>query len=205
MHLKNLYKSEEYIITIINENTFKSLIAATLRENEDSYILLENFTRYPAIQELLDVKEEELLDIKDMGKIKARPIITALQLARMTPVTSEQHFKIRSPQDVYTYLQDLQHLKQEHFVVLRLNTKNEIVFRKIIFVGSLNASIFHPHKFMKELVKHSCACTILSHPSGNTTLSPKDIQVTERLVEADLIIDIEIVDYISVDSKNSFR
>jgi len=189
-------------MTTINENTFKSLIATTLREKEDGYILSEIFTRYPSIQELLDVTEEELLNIKGIGKTKAQQIIAALQLARMNPVTTEQRFKIRSPLDAYTYLQDLQYLQQEHFVVLGLNTKNEVTFRKTVFVGSLNASICHPREIMKELVKRSCACAILSHnhPSGDTTPSPEDIQVTDRLVEAGRIIGIEIVDHIIVGS-----
>ncbi|WDV06153.1 RadC family protein [Lysinibacillus irui] len=189
-------------MTTISENTFKSLIATTLREKEDGYILSEIFTRYPSIQELLDVTEVELLNIKGIGKVKAQQIIAALQLARMNPVTTEQRFKIRSPQDAYTYLQDLQHLQQEHFVVLGLNTKNEIMFRKTIFVGSLNASICHPREIMKELIKRSCACAILSHnhPSGDTTPSPEDIQVTERLVGAGNIIGITIIDHVIIGS-----
>ncbi|WP_374965371.1 DNA repair protein RadC [Lysinibacillus sp. RS5] len=189
-------------MTTINENNFKSLIASTLREKEDGYILSEVFTRYPSIQELLDVTEEELLNIKGIGKVKAQQIIAALQLARMNPVTTEQRFRIRSPQDAYDYLKDMQHLQQEHFVVLGLNTKNEVTFRKTIFIGSLNASICHPREIMKELIKRSCASAILSHnhPSGDTAPSPEDIQVTERLIEAGLIIGIDIVDHIIVGS-----
>lgn len=189
-------------MTTINENTFKSLIATTLREKEDGYILSEMFTRYPSIQELLDVTEEELLNIKGIGKTKAQQIIAALQLARMNPVTTEERFRIRSPQDAYDYLKDMQHLQQEHFVILGLNTKNEVMFRKTIFIGSLNASICHPREIMKELIKRSCACTILSHnhPSGDVTPSPEDIQVTERLKEAGVIVGIDVVDHIIVGS-----
>lgn len=189
-------------MTTINQNTFKSLIATTLREKEDGYILSEIFTRYPSIQELLDVTEEELLNIKGIGKTKAQQIIATLQLARMNPVTTEQRFRIRSPHDAYEFLNDMQHLQQEHFVILGLNTKNEVLFRKTIFIGSLNASICHPREIMKELIKRSCASAILSHnhPSGDTTPSPEDIQVTERLIEAGLIIGIDIVDHIIVGS-----
>ncbi|QPQ34424.1 RadC family protein [Lysinibacillus sp. JNUCC-52] len=189
-------------MTTINQNTFKSLIATTLREKEDGYILSEIFTRYPSIQELLDVTEEELLNIKGIGKTKAQQIIATLQLARMNPVTTEQRFRIRSPHDAYEFLNDIQHLQQEHFVILGLNTKNEVLFRKTIFIGSLNASICHPREIMKELIKRSCASAILSHnhPSGDTTPSPEDIQVTERLIEAGLIIGIDIVDHIIVGS-----
>ncbi|MCS1384395.1 DNA repair protein RadC [Lysinibacillus sphaericus] len=189
-------------MTTINDNNFKSIIASTLREKEDGYILSEIFTRYPSIKDLLDVTEEELLNIKGIGKVKAQQIIAALQLARMNPVTTEQRFRIRSPQDAYDYLKDMQHLQQEHFVVLGLNTKNEVTFRKTIFMGSLNASICHPREIMKELIKRSCASAILSHnhPSGDTAPSPEDIQVTERLIEAGLIIGIDIVDHIIVGS-----
>lgn len=189
-------------MTTINQNTFKTLVATTLREKEDGYILSEIFTRYPSIQELLDVTEEELINIKGIGKTKAQQIIAALQLARMNPITTEQRFRIRSPQDAYDFLKDMQYLQQEHFVILGLNTKNEVLFRKTIFIGSLNASICHPREIMKELIKRSCASAILSHnhPSGETTPSPEDIQVTGRLVEAGLIIGIDIVDHIIVGS-----
>ncbi|POZ55056.1 hypothetical protein LYSIN_03353 [Lysinibacillus sphaericus] len=189
-------------MTTINQNTFKSLIATTLREKEDGYILSEIFTRYPSIQELLDVTEEELLNIKGIGKIKAQQIIAALQLARMNPVTTEQRFRIRSPQDAYDFLKDMQYLQQEHFIILGLNTKNEVLFRKTVFIGSLNASICHPREIMKECIKRSCCSVVLSHnhPSGDTIPSPEDIQVTERLVEAGSIIGIDIIDHIIVGS-----
>jgi len=35
-------------------------------------------------------------------------------------------------------------LKQEHFIAMFLNTKNQVIHRQTIFIGSLNASIVHP-------------------------------------------------------------
>ena len=180
----------------------KTLMATTLREKEDGYILSEIFTRYPSIQELLQLTEEELLRIKGIGKAKAQQIMAALHLARMNPVTTEQRYKICSPEDAYLYLQDIQHLQQEHFVVIGLNVKHEVLFRKTVFVGSLNASIVHPREIMKELIKRSCACAIVAHnhPSGQATPSPEDIEVTKRLEEAGQIIGIDILDHIIVGS-----
>ncbi|WP_326159529.1 RadC family protein [Schinkia azotoformans] len=177
--------------------TFKVLLAITMREKEDGYVVSEIFNRYPSIQELLEVTEEELLLIKGIGKVKAKQIIAALKLARMQPNPSEDRFTIRSPEDAYRYLKDMAYLTQEHFVVLGLNTKNEVMFKETVFIGSLNASIVHPRECFKHLIRRSCASTIVAHnhPSGQPDPSREDIDVTKRLVEVGKIVGIEVLDH----------
>ncbi|MBX9972593.1 hypothetical protein H7K21_06135 [Cytobacillus firmus] len=46
----------------------------------------------------------------------------------------------------------LENIEQEKFVVLALNTKNDIIARNEIFCGSLDASIVHPRD-IKTLLK----------------------------------------------------
>lgn len=180
--------------------TFKLLLATTIHEKEDSYVVNEIFSRFPSVQELLEVTEEELLSIKGIGKVKVQQIIAALKLARMNPSPIEERYTIRSPQDAYNYLKDMQYLTQEHFVVIGLNTKNQILFRETVFIGSLNSSIVHPREVFKNLIKRSCASAIVchNHPSGNTAPSPEDIQVTERLMEAGMIVGIDIIDHLII-------
>ncbi|MEI5908363.1 DNA repair protein RadC [Bacillus spongiae] len=145
-----------------------------MREKEDGYVVSEIFNRYPSIQELLDVTEEELLTIKGIG--------------------------IRSSEDAYTFLKDMQYLTQEHFVVLGINIKNEVLFRETVFIGSLNASIVHPRETFKHLIRRSCASAIVAHnhPSGNPQPSREDIEVTKRLNEVGKVVGIEILDHVIV-------
>ncbi len=184
--------------------TFKLLLATTIREKEDGYVVNEIFNRYSSVQELLDITEEELLNIKGIGKVKSQQIIAGLKLARMNTCTIEERFTIRSPKDAYEYLKDMQYLTQEHFVVLGLNTKNEIIFRETVFIGSLSSSIVHPRETFKHLIRRSCASTIVAHnhPSGNPVPSPEDIEVTKRLVEVGDVIGIEVLDHIIVGFEN---
>jgi|GEM_PF-4617427 len=48
--------------------TFKSLLAATIREKEDSYVVNEIFNRFPSIQDLLEVTEEEILSFNQRDR-----------------------------------------------------------------------------------------------------------------------------------------
>ncbi|MFD2703597.1 DNA repair protein RadC [Paenibacillus shunpengii] len=180
--------------------TFKQLLSTTIREKDDSYIVSEIFNRFLTIQELLDVTEEELLSIKGIGKVKAQQIIAALKLARLNPSTAEERFTIRSPQDAYDYLKDMQYLNREEFVCLGLNTKNEIIFRETIFTGSLNASIVHPRETFLPLIKRCCASAIVAHnhPSGQPQPSREDIEVTKRLAEVGKIVGIEVLDHLII-------
>ncbi|WP_191560680.1 RadC family protein [Metabacillus idriensis] len=186
--------------TQFDKFTFKMLLATTIREKDDSYIVSEIFTRFPSIQELLEITEEELLAIKGVGKVKAQQIIAALKLARLNPSTAEERFAIRSPEDAFTYLKDMQYLHREEFVCLGLNTKNEVMFRQTVFTGSLNASIVHPRETFLPLIKRCCASAIVAHnhPSGQPEPSGEDIEITKRLVEVGKVVGIEVLDHVII-------
>lgn len=184
----------------IDKNTFRNLLATTTREKEDSYVVSELFSLYPSILELLNVTEEELLQIKGIGKVKSKQIIAVLQLARMNPNPVEQLFTIRSLEDAYSYLIDLQYLQKEHFGVLGLNTKNQVLFRKTIFIGSLNACIAEPRAVFNKLLRRNCASAILfhNHLSLDPSPSQEDIHVTKRMAEVGKLTQIEIINHIIV-------
>ncbi|MBW9234528.1 DNA repair protein RadC, partial [Leptospira santarosai] len=110
-------------------------------------------------------------------------------------------FTVRSPKDAATFLMtDMTSLKQENFVVLFMNVKNQVLHKQTIFIGSLNASIVHPREIFREAVKRSAAAIICAHnhPSGNPSPSPEDIEVTKRIQEAGHIMGIELLDHVII-------
>ena len=117
----------------------------------------------------------------------------------------EETERITSPKDAMKILEYLKFEKQEHFVCLFLNTKNEVLSRKTIFIGTLNASVVHPREVFNEALRVSAAAIILghNHPSGNPTPSPEDIEVTERLIECGFTMGIEIIDHVIIGDNNS--
>lgn len=181
-------------------NTFKVLLADTIREKTNSYMIREIFTRYPTIEELLEITYEELITINGIGPVKARQIIASINLAKMLPLPSNYLHSIHCPKDVYEYVKDMQYLTKEHFVIIGLNTKNQIMFKETVSIGTLNTTIVHPREVFKLLIKRTCSAGIAvhCHPSGDPAPSSEDLEVTKRLVEAGKILGIDIIDHIII-------
>lgn len=184
----------------------QELVAILLRTGtkEESVLVLANrvLSSFDKIQDLKHATIEEYTTVKGVGKAKAVQLLAAAEIGkRMYRKHSEGRYTIRSPEDAAAYLMtDMSSLTQEHFVVLFLNVKNEIIHKETIFIGSLNSSIVHPREIYREAVKRSAASIICAHnhPSGNPSPSPEDINVTKRLLEAGSLMGIELIDHVII-------
>lgn len=184
----------------------QELIAILLRTGtkQESVLHLANsvLNYFEQIQELKNASIEEITAVKGIGQAKAVQLLAAIELGkRLAQQKTDDKFTIRSPKDAASYLMhDMTSLKQEHFVVLFLNVKNQILHKQTIFIGSLNASIVHPREIFREAVKRSAASIICAHnhPSGNPTPSTEDIDVTKRLYEAGILMGIELLDHVII-------
>lgn len=155
-------------------------------------------------EKLLAASIEQLSAIHGLGKVKASEIIACLELGKRL-LKDKKSTLIISPKDVWENLKDIRDHKKEHFVVFYLDTRNQEIQREIISIGTLNASLIHPREVFEPAVRY-CAAQILishNHPSGDSTPSGDDIEVTRRLIDAGKILGIEIIDHIIV-SKNAF-
>lgn len=185
-----------------NHSELKSLLTESLCERPGSYIISEIFSRFPTVSELYEVNEQQLIQIKGIGIGKARQLLAMLKLAKaLTTPNIQERYTIRSPQDVFNLLEpDLRHLQHERMICLFLNTKNHLIFKEVISIGSLNASIVHPREVFRAAIKRASASIICchNHPSTDPAPSPEDIRMTSRLVEAGSIIGIEVLDHIII-------
>ncbi|WP_084024479.1 RadC family protein [Vulcanibacillus modesticaldus] len=182
------------------------LLAILLRtgsSNESVFQLAQKvLSELETLQNLNDVTLEELTKIKGIGPAKAIQIKGAIELGRRVVKSIPQDkIQIRSPRDVANFiLEDMKHLKQEHFIALLLDTKNQIIAKETISIGSLNSSIVHPREVFKPAIKKSVSAIIVvhNHPSGDPTPSKEDIEVTNRLVEAGNILGIDLLDHVII-------
>lgn len=170
----------------------------------ESVMALSNrvLMHFEGLKLLHDATIEELTAIKGIGSAKGVQLLSAIELGkRMNQYKPDVRYVIRSPEDGANYvMEEMRSLRQEHFVVLFLDTKNQVIHRQTIFIGSLNASIVHPREVFREAVKRSAASIIVihNHPSGDPTPSKEDIHVTRRLVDSGKMIGIELLDHLII-------
>ena len=145
---------------------------------------------------------EELITLPGISKNKAAALAAAFELARkLASTTPVNRPTIRSPEDAADLvMKEMRFLDREHFKALLLNTKNQLIARETISIGTLNASTIHPRELFKSAIRRSSAAVILvhNHPSGDPTPSKEDIDVTRRLQETGGIIGIEVLDHIII-------
>ncbi|KAB2338714.1 JAB domain-containing protein [Cytobacillus depressus] len=182
------------------------LVAILLRTGtkEESVLQLANrlLTQFEGLRLLKDASLDEITSIKGIGTAKAIQLLAAVEIGRrISNLTYDDRYAIKSPEDGAKYvMNDMRFLSQEHFVCLYLNTKNQVIHKQTIFIGSLNASIVHPREVFKEAFRRSAASIICAHnhPSGDPAPSREDIEVTKRLVECGKIIGIEVLDHLII-------
>lgn len=113
-----------------------------------------------------EMKSEGLTDVQALRLFSSFTLANKMK----NNFISDEPYTIRSPEDAADFMMDeMRHLNQENLVVLYLNTKNHVIHKKTVFIGSLNASVVHPREVYKEALKQSAASSIVlhNHPSGD--------------------------------------
>ena len=180
----------------------KSLLSDCLREDVNSYTTQAILNEYPNTNALMNASVQELRLIKGIGPMKAKQIRAIMEFARYAYGAPEnKRIIIKSPDDAYNLVRgEMEFLQQEYFVVIGLDTKNQVILKHTVSIGSLNSSIVTPRETFQMLIRRRCASAIAvhNHPSGVADPSKEDIAITERLVETGKIIAIPIQDHIII-------
>lgn len=154
------------------------------------------------LRKLAESNWDELTHIRGVGPAKALLLQASIELGRRVARSQlPDMVKISCPQDAANLLmEEMRHLREEHFVCLFLNTKNQVIGRQTLSIGSLNASIVHPRELFRAAIRRSSASILCAHnhPSGDPTPSPEDIVLTRRLAEAGELLGIELLDHLVI-------
>ena len=145
---------------------------------------------------------DELVNEKGLGPAKAAQLKAAFELGRrLLTEAPEELPQIRCPADAANLLlSEMGVLEQEHLRTLLLDTKNRVLAKREIYVGSLNTSLIRVGELFRPAVQANSAAIIVvhNHPSGDPTPSPEDVAVTRQIVDAGKLLDIEVLDHLII-------
>ena len=195
-------KVKQYGINNVTNKELLSIILKTGTKSINVEDLALSILRKYKLHELKDVTITELTKIKGIGEVKAIELLAAIELGkRINYKTEEKKKKLNNPKVIF---QEMRYLfidkKQELFYCLYLNEKQELIERKLLFMGTVNKSITHPREVFKEAYRLSASSIICmhNHPSNDLRPSKSDIEFTTSLVEIGKLQGIPVVDHIIV-------
>ena len=153
------------------------------------------------IYDLKDLTLNELKTINGIGQVKAIKLLSAIELGRR--VYNDKKFnniKLNTANKVYEFIKDEFNDNQEYFFCLYLDTKNNFIDKKLLFIGTINKSIVHPREIFKYayLLSASKIICVHNHPSGEIDPSKEDIILTKNLIEIGNLQGINTIDHIII-------
>lgn len=189
----------------------RELIAILLRTGSKELSALELadeiLHRFDNLGELGKASVHEMMNIKGVKDVKAITLLAGFELGRRIAYEKvRQCTTIQQPEDVFDWLNQLiGYEKQEHFLVLFLNQRNQIVTYKDLFIGTMTSASVHPREIFREAMRLQCAkiLCVHNHPSGNCEPSKADIDLTNSIVECGKMTAIPLLDHIIV-GKNTY-
>lgn len=95
---------------------------------------------------------------------------------------------------------------REEFAMICLNRANKVLGYSFISSGGLAGTIADPKIIFQIALKSNASSLILSHnhPSGNIQPSESDIKLTNKIKQAGMFLDLQVLDHIIITSENSF-
>jgi DNA repair protein RadC len=144
----------------------------------------------------------ELGSVRGIGDAKAVQIKAALELGRRLTIASpDERPMVKSPADAANLLMgEMAMQEQEHMRVLLLDTRNRVLGSPTIYVGNLNTAVVRIGEIFREAIRANCAAIIVAHnhPSGDPSPSPEDVRVTEQIVAAGKMLDVDVLDHLII-------
>jgi DNA repair protein RadC len=189
---KLLAKGEAYLT---NQELLQVVIgsgvagADVTKISSDILVLMEQYNGKPTM--------DQLLATRGVSVATASKLLASLELTGRFNHTGKV---VMDEDNVLELLADIRNKPQEHFVVLTLDGANRLIEKRVITIGTLNASLVHPREVFADAITDRAAGIVVAHNHPGGTLEPSgpDIIVTKRLRAAGEMLGIRMLDHIIV-------
>lgn len=193
------FLSNSELLAIIIKTGTKDYTAVELAQQ---ILKLTDKNRLETLRYLQNFSIEEFMKIKGIGKVKAIQLKAVFELAkRMSRPIDNIKIKVKKTEDVANLImEEMRYEKKEIAKILILNNKNEILKIKDISIGGSNYAFIEPKETLVDAIKMGAPKLILTHnhPSGDSTPSKQDIEITEKILDLSEKLGIQLLDHIVI-------
>jgi len=162
--------------------------------------------RFGGLHGLVPCVADDLACIAGIGSARAAQIVAAVELGRRTMVPRpSERLRIQYPRDAASYLMPRFGSRlNEQFGVLLLDSKHRVMRTAVIVAGTQNTTIVEPRDVYREAALGGASAIVVfhNHPSGDPKPSVEDVDLTERLAAAGVLMGIELADHIIIGDMN---
>jgi len=157
---------------------------------------------FRTLRGVLEADSHDLLQIRGIGAHNVFGIRLVQEVSRrfLKDRMLSRPF-CRSAGEVFDYLyHSMRDLRKEHFKVLFLDPKNQILEEKTLFEGTVDSSAVYPREIMKDALRFDATALIFvhNHPSGDPDPSLCDREITRELVFAARVMQLKVLDHIVI-------
>lgn len=169
----------------------------------------EVLARCSGLAGLMSLGLQEWMEIDGLGPAKAGQLWAAQELCRRGTRGATRP-RITSPRAAGAYLLPrCQGWSEEHFGLLALNAKGDLLAERILSQGTATATLVSPREFFREALRYGATSALAfhNHPSGDPSPSAEDVHLTRRLVAAGESLGVPLSDHLILgrDTFHSFR
>lgn len=198
----------EGIERLTDEELIAIIIGSGTKGNSALDIARDLISKYGGLNGLLNCNIYSLMEIKGIKKARSITLIAILEIAKRA---NKERIKfvesLKNADDVYNLVkEDLENEKQENFLVIYLNIKLHIIKKEILFKGGDTSAYIDVNMMFKNAILCGAKNIICvhNHPSGDSSPSKEDMNITENIRNLSKITKINLVDHIIVGKKEYF-
>src|SRR5436853_6046534 len=164
--------------------------------------------RHGGLAGVLDAPQNELESEPGLGTESAVLIrlINEMCSAYLKEGASQRDV-LSSPEAVVNFARaQIAGLPHEAFMLIFLNTKNEMIDSEIVQEGTVDRATVYPRRVIEAALSRHASSLILvhNHPSGHPDPSAEDKVLTRTILEAARTMDIRVLDHIIVGRRGHF-
>jgi len=148
-----------------------------------------------------DINIQDITEVNGVGVVTAMRILAGIELGkRLYSLERSEKSVVRNSQEAYSALRDIGSKKQEHVIALFLNSRFEVLERRVICIGSLDGVNVLPRDIIIPGLELNASSVVIAHnhPSGDPTPSDEDILITKRIQEGLELVGLNLLDHIVI-------